>query len=279
MGHRDEATFVDAVRSVRDQVGGRPVEVVAVTSGGDGSAGRLRSAFPDLTIVERAERLLPGATRNAGIAATSGEVVAFLAADCVARPGWVEARLDAHRAGHGAVATPVDLLGPTRPPALAGHLLLYATRLPGRPPGPVPAPIAHGLSVRRALLDELGGFDEAVRIGEDTDLAARLERAGHPLVFAPGAVTAHPGPASLPALLRDQWARGGRRAAHGAPPTALLRPSARQLRDRLRVVVTDGWRHRAWPRRQVLAAAPAVLLGAIANQAGWLRTARTRTRR
>jgi GT2 family glycosyltransferase len=279
MGYRDEDTIVRATASVLDQSSGRAVEVVAVISGGDHSADRLRAAFRDLKIVDVPERMLPGAARNAGVAVTSGEVVAFLAADCVARPGWVDARLAAHRAGHDAVATPVDLDGPPRPVPLAGHLLLFATRLPGRPAGPVPAAIAHGLSIRRSRLAEVGPYDEDLRIGEDSVLATRLATAGVPLWFEPRAVTAHAAPTTISAFLRDQYGRGVRRAPHApAGSRGLLRPSARQTRDRLRVVAHDGWRHRAWAGRRVLAAWPAVLAGALANQAGWVSGRRAQRR-
>ena len=99
----------------------------------------------------------------------------------------------------------------------------------------------------------------------------RIAARGVPLWFEPRAVTQHPAPTTLGGLLRDQYVRGARRRAHGPPTREVVRPSIRQLRDRLGVVVLDGWPHRAWPRRRLVAAAPAALVGALANQAGWIR--------
>src|SRR5688572_15177048 len=68
-----------AVRSLLDQ--GEPLEVVVVNSAGGGAAATLAAAGLAVPVVERPERLLPGAARNLGIAATRAPFVAFLAAD------------------------------------------------------------------------------------------------------------------------------------------------------------------------------------------------------
>ena len=57
-------------------------------SGDDGSAELVRERFPDVVdLVHSRARLLVGGARNLGVAASHGEVVAFLGADCVAEPG------------------------------------------------------------------------------------------------------------------------------------------------------------------------------------------------
>lgn len=212
MAYRNERTIVDAVRSVLTQETPEPIEVIVVTSGGDGAAQLVRDAFPDVTVVESPSRLLPGAARNAGVATASGEFVAFLAADCLAEPGWLARRLADHRAGHGAVASAVTYAGPSRPWAWASYYLQYRERLPGRPAGIVspPDPAVHGLSFDRAQLERIGPFDESLRIGEDTDAAQRLADLGVAIWFDPEIRTAHLGPRGLWFVLRDHFRRGAR---------------------------------------------------------------------
>jgi GT2 family glycosyltransferase len=276
MGYRNEDVAVAAVRSLVDQVGSQPVELVFVTSGGDRSAELVRVHYPDLTLVESATHLLPGATRNAGVAVTSGAIVAFLEADTVAEPGWLAGRLAAHRAGHRAVASAMTHRGPARPSAWAAHYLVYRARLPGRPSGAIayPDPAAHGLSFDRDVLQLVGPFDEHVRIGEDTEVARRLRDLGIGVWFDSGVRTAHLGPESFRAMLRDLYERGERYATAemSAHRTVAPREAAlfvpRWLR-RLRGIVLSAWRNGLGERWRILVSIPWIAIGAATYLAGY----------
>lgn len=284
MGYRNEATIVDAVRSVLAQQATEPVEVVVVTSGPDRAAEVVRRAVPDLQVVASPDRLLPGGARNAGVAVSRGTVVAFLAADCLAEPGWVQARLDAHRAGHPVVAGAMTAAPPRRPAALASHLALYCHRLPGRPAGPVRPgdPAAHGLSFDRSVLVRLGPFDPDLRVGEDTDAARRLARLGVPVWFEPRVRTAHRGPATTSGLLADQHRRG--RLAVQATPITRPRRRAR-LAVGLPVVtalavagtVATAWRYGRGERLRLVLTLPWVVAAVVAAQSGRYRERRHRS--
>jgi GT2 family glycosyltransferase len=64
------------------------------------------------------------------------------------------------------------------------------------------------VAVRRSAFDEVAGFDEEARTGEDADLCFRLARAGWMLEERPAALVEHPTRATLGALL-TQVARHG----------------------------------------------------------------------
>src|SRR2546423_572609 len=71
---------------------------------------------------------------------------------------------------------------------------------------PVPWAQACNILYPRSLLERLDGFDEAVLVGEDTDLALRARDAGAPYVAAPEVVTYHAvHTPSLPRHLRGVW--------------------------------------------------------------------------
>src|SRR5690606_29306420 len=118
---------------------------------------------------------LPGATRNLGIAHSTAPIVAFLAADCRATPGWLEARLAAHRTGSAAVASalrPAPARGGNVPcVSWAVYALLHARRAPS---WPVADAARYGASYDRRLFEQHGPFDESLRIGEDTEFNARI---------------------------------------------------------------------------------------------------------
>ena len=81
-------------------------------------------------------------------------------------------------------------------------------------------------AIRRALLWELGGFNEDMIRGADTEMRSRVRRKGLRLVVAPNTWFYHPMPASLGALCR-LFSRNGRQSAESvrqAPWAALENP-------------------------------------------------------
>lgn len=210
MGYRNQETIGEALTSLVEQDSPEPFEVVVVTSGGDRSAAVACETVPEIQVVDSPTRLMPGGARNAGVSIARGEIVAFLAADCLAEPGWVAARLRAHRAGHPVVAGAMTAAAPAGASASASHVALFCHRLPGRPAGEVghPDAAAHGLSFDRAVLERLGPFDPELRVGEDTEVAQRLGAMGVPIWFEPAVRTAHRGPTSFTAMVRDHHRRG-----------------------------------------------------------------------
>ena len=203
---RDEPGLVRAVGSVLGQ--SEPLEVVVVNSGGGYPRRRLRAAGLGVPVIDRRRRLYPGAARNLGIEATSAPFVAFLAADCVAEPGWAAARLRSHRAGAQAVAGAITNAFPHSRSACASHLLLHHRRMPGALED---ERLLYSLSYERWLFDRFGRFREDLRQDEDTEFNARLGPECT-LVWNPRVRIAHLYPDHPLALLRDQWDRGRLRA-------------------------------------------------------------------
>lgn len=284
LGYQNAHTIVAAVRSVLSQGSREAIEVVVVTSGGDDSAARVRAEFPDVPVHESAKRLMPGGARNLGVALTSAPFVAFLAADCEARPGWIGARLRAHRRGYRAVASAMTVAGPRRAALLAHLFLLYCSRLPGRGEGVVawPDPAAHGLSFERKLLDELGPFDEEVRVGEDTKVAERLAQMGVEVWFEPEVQTAHRGPTTFGALMSDEYRRGGLIAGTTVSSTYLRHPLRDVRRQARRVVAVipiaafrQVWSFAPTERAALLGCWPWMVAGAIARRFGRSRSAQS----
>lgn len=220
--------LVEAVRSLVFQT--VPLEIVVVSSGGRGAAALLDRERLPVKVIERDELLFPGAARSVGIQATKAPYVAFLASDCLAAPHWAEERIVAHRAGSSAVASAVLNSDPKSVVAWAGHLALFARRMPIVSPEEA---LAYGASYDRILFERHGLFSETLRIGEDTEFHARLPAADRP-VWAPAVQTVHRTPTRLHELLQDQFGRGVRA---GVEWGYLRRSSVR--------AVAKAWRYRA----------------------------------
>jgi glycosyltransferase involved in cell wall biosynthesis len=201
---RNEQGLIEAVRSLLTQ--DEPVEVVVVNSGGGSAAATLRRAGIEVPVIEPAERLNPGAVRNLGIDATRAPFVSFLAADCLAEPGWTAARLREHRAGALAVASAMTNAYPTNLWAWTEYLALFVRRMPRVPPE---RRLLYGLSYARELFDRFGRFREDLRTGEDADFNDRISAVAS-IHWSSEIRTAHRHSRGPIPLVRDQYARGGR---------------------------------------------------------------------
>ena len=220
--------LVEAVQSLLVQ--SAPAELVVVNSGGGDAEARLRAAGLIVPVVECADLLLPGATRNRGIAATKAPFLAFLAMDCLACPGWVAARVRAHKAGAKLVASSLLPDRIRSPIAWGSHLALHARRLPGTP---AKEAALYGVSYARELFDQFGHFDERLRIGEDSEFNARTAVAGTP-VWTPEVCTVHRVPTSPLAFLLEQHERGRRAGEHLRDQGRVLGPKDLQRIQRTR---------------------------------------------
>ena len=140
----------------------------------------------------------PSRQRNLGWRAAAAPMVAFTDDDCRPDRGWLEELVARAEGAPGAVVQ-----GRTRPDPLEQELLLgpHARSLHVEPVNPY-AETANIL-YPRALLERLGGFDEAAIVGEDAGLGLRARAVGAEFVPAPGALVFHAVESqSLPAALR-----------------------------------------------------------------------------
>lgn len=207
IGFRGQPGLRCAVESLLRQE--EKVEIVVVNSGG-GDVRTLLSRHSDaLRIIDIEQPLYVGAARNVGIDASSAPYVAFLAGDCIAHPGWVEARLATHRKGARAVASAMVAAGDDDL-SLAAHIALFGAR---SPQVPAPQALRYGASYDRQVFREFGYFDPALRVGEDTDFVQRLGRSIRP-AWNPRVRTEHARPTSLWRFVLEMYGRG-RRAAVG----------------------------------------------------------------
>lgn len=175
----------------------RPADEVVVVHDGAPGVEELLRAWTDrlpLTVL-RGPRSAAG-KRNAGWRATTSELVAFTDDDCEPSPGWLAAL---------AGASGELLHGPVTPHPDDVHVDAVFARTLDVPVASPHFPTAN-LAVRRDLLDAVGGFDERLTAGEDTDLAWRVVGAGGRATWVPQARVLHAvRPLSFPAHLASLW--------------------------------------------------------------------------
>jgi mycofactocin system glycosyltransferase len=182
----------------------------------------------------------PAAARNAGLAAATTDLVAFLDSDCVPRPGWATA-LAPHAADPRlALVAPRITALPSRG---TGWVDRYEAAVSALDMGSHAAPVAAGTAVsyvpsaallaRRAALG--AGFDESMRVAEDVDLVWRLAAAGWRVRYEPAAEVAHEHPSAT-----GEWLR--RRAFYGTGAALLAARHGAAVAP----VVVSPWSALAW---------------------------------
>lgn len=138
-----------------------------------------------LRVIDSSAVAGPSHARNAGWQAASGDLILFCDADDVASPGWISAMVDGlGKADVVGGMLEFDRLNPSR---LGSWGRIAVTGLPSKFSHRVFVPSGN-LGVRRQVLVELDGFDEALPRSEDVDFSWRAVAAGRRLAFAPEAI-------------------------------------------------------------------------------------------
>ena len=206
-GERTIAACLDAL--LAQEYPGR-VEVIVVDNGStDGTSDLARSRPVVLVHEPRQGRAI---ARNAGIARSTGEIVAFVDADCVAEPGWLTMLVEPFAdAGVGGVGGEIHSV----PPVTAVQVYLDRKEA-GRQQYCVQGGrrkrhgflITANAAYRRSVLSEVGGFDPSFITAEDVDLGWRVRHAGHTLAYAPDAIVRHWLRETIRDLFRQRYGYG-----------------------------------------------------------------------
>jgi len=180
----------------------RDFEVIIVDNSGKGLARPYGSA-PGVTIIENDRNAGFGTAVNQGMRASRAPYLATINDDAVAEPGWLAALIAAleRRPDAGMCASRVNLYGENLLDS-AGMLMALdgssKQRGHGRPPEDFPEveevlfPSGSAALYRRAMLDQIGGFDDDFFLYcEDTDLGLRARWAGWKCLYVPDAVVQH----------------------------------------------------------------------------------------
>jgi len=183
-----------------------PIEVIVVDNGShDSSADWVASNFPDITLIRNAINMGFAVGSSLGIKQSSGAFVATLNNDAYANPDWIAVLVNVIEKDPqiGMCASQMVLHSDPGRIDSAGIAIDRAgiawDRLGGQPvsasesaPIEVFGPCAGAALYRRAMLDDIGFFDEDFFMYlEDVDLAWRARLRGWRCLYVPDAVVHH----------------------------------------------------------------------------------------
>jgi polysaccharide pyruvyl transferase WcaK-like protein len=251
------------------------LETIAVIDHNPDLLDRARRELPGVVVVPNLRNRGASGARNSGVAASRGDVVAFLDDDAIASPSWLEIMLphftDPGVVGVGSRVVPVWAGSRPRwfPPEFDWAVGGSYRGMPEEA-APVRNVWSCGMAVSRPVFNAIGGFrDEFGKVGdrsrpEDTDLSLRAAaaRTGGTWIYDPAAVVRHQVPperATFGFFLRRCLNEGSGKAALAAlngdgrstsaerlyTRRVLPRGVARGLRDAVRGDVSGGLRSAA----------------------------------
>lgn len=182
----------EAVQSALAQTCG-DVEVIVVDDGStDGTAAAVAAIDRRVEVTLRSNGG-PAAARNTGIRQARAPVIAFLDSDDRWQPGHLEGvlgLLDTH---------PRAILACAEATALGGDALKRSAGLTDAAPAALLGGLLYtsAVAVRRESVEAVGGFDEQLRVTEDSDMWCRLSLEGSFVLGAAATVQSGRQPVSL----------------------------------------------------------------------------------
>ena len=258
-------------------LGGQTVKgfrTLVVDSSSDGTAELVRREFTSagstgVELIHSKRRLYPGDARNAGLQRATSALVAFVDADCIAAPDWVERIVAAHTGSELIIGGSVGVANPGSLAGWAIYFCEFSGWIPqGRTRHLADIPTCC-LSFKRAAYDHYGPFLEGSYCS-DTLFNWKAGEGGHRPLFVPEIHVQHHNLTALRPILRKlrmhgetfarvrvrhgRWGRGDRFARAA---TWVLLPGWLWLRTSGRVARAPGYR---WP---FLRATPWVLAGLV----------------
>jgi GT2 family glycosyltransferase len=199
------------LQSLTTQNLNQPFEVVVVDNGSDDDSPEMvlkdyaKNTRFRTEVIRNSENRGFCAANNQGFAASDSEFVALLNNDAEAEPAWLEKLASAFdgRPDVGMAASKILVYEDPRRIDKAGHLIYPDGQNRGRGSGELDEgqydrieevlwPDGCAAMYRRAMLDEIGGFDEDFfAYADDAELGLRARIAGWKCQYIPGAVVRH----------------------------------------------------------------------------------------
>jgi GT2 family glycosyltransferase len=185
-------------------------QIILVDDGSEDTTPQIALQYPKVLYIRHPSNRGLSTARNSGIAAATGEIVAFMDADCRADEDWlyylVADLLDSEFVGMGGpnLLPPEDSAVAAAVMASPGgpaHVMLtdrQAEHIPGC-----------NMAFFRQALTEIGGFDPIFHLaGDDVDLCWRLQQGGCRIGFSPSAFVWHYRRSTLVDYLKQQHGYG-----------------------------------------------------------------------
>ncbi len=189
--YNGEKFIKDAIEHLLNQT--RPADqLIVVDDGSTDNSPAIIDSFQEITVIRHDRNLgLPTGRNNAWKNAV-GDIVIFVDVDAYAEPDFVEnilrSYVDSDVAGVGGAGYEIH----GKPMANYWRQQFLSQNYGPEPRDDIKFLFGIGISFRKEVLEEMGGFDPAFHTnGEDVEICLRIKKSGKRFLYAPGAKLYH----------------------------------------------------------------------------------------
>lgn len=198
--YNSERTIRQCLSSILNQRTSVTFEITVVDSSSDRTPEIIREEFPSVRLIHLENQTFCGAARNIGFRATQAPYCWMIDSDCVAAPDAMERLIARLQEGkYGAVAGSLRNGTPRSLSGWVSYLIEFKEFLPTTPMRLEWKVATANIGYRHDVLERHGGFDEDIRMSEDTLFNWKISSAGEQILFDPAIEVTH--------LNRTGWKR------------------------------------------------------------------------
>lgn len=176
--YNEEAYLPACLDAVTQNVAGKTIEVIVVDNNSTDGTKQVIARYPAVTYIFEPQKGITRA-RQRGFLESAGDILAFVDADTLPPPGWIDQIWEQF----GADKNLACLSGPYSFYDLSGFRNKVSTGwfVVARPFSAITGYLMVGgnFAIRRDVLERMGGFDSSIEFyGEDVDIAKRAAKEG-----------------------------------------------------------------------------------------------------
>ncbi len=164
------------------------LEIIVVDNFSDDETVEIAEGFSEVRTFTHAGNI--GALRNFGAQQSNSELIAFIDADCLAPPNWLEVALEYIRGGSDVVSAHITIEDEGCP-WIEKCWIEYQNAKYGTEVTQVTTIAAFCFVVKRSTMAKVGWFNESLRTCEDSDLGYRISQQQGRLVVVNRIATVH----------------------------------------------------------------------------------------
>jgi len=251
IGRNEGERLLRCIESVRAMRGGfSPPEIVYVDSASSDGSGDLARKAGARVIELSSDNSSAAKGRNAGWKTAAGEYILFLDGDTILAPDFVEKARDVFK--DPVVAA---VAGDRREIFPQKNLFHRACDLEWITPYGERESLGGDALIRRKVLEEIGGYEESLKVGEDPEMFSRIRQKGYKALHLNLPMTGHD-------LNMLTWGQYWQRAVRSGYAYA-------EVTDRFPGSVPESWKH--VPRRNVFHACLLLIVAVLAAAASFQR--------